>query len=631
MTERQTFQNLLRDLGEIREAVALSGCLDQPLAERYLTAVSTLCRVPCAALVTLHEGARGELLALHGRCPNGLETWLSDAGARRVFARVADLGFVVQDSPPDVADGWSLALVRVPPTPGDDDPVHVLVLAVEREQGFRINEMLVRAQLVSEAIVPASIAQAALHPATEPHGGSNETGTLVLGMLDLLRDVYRATIHRAACYALVNGIAARCQAVDQVVLGWRAGAYVRVLAISHYDRFEVRTETVQLFEAALEEAADQDRAVSGHGAAGLDPGLVEFAHRQLRTHLGAQELLTLPLHDDQGEVCAALMLISADAQIEASTLAAVHVVAQTAMAHLQGLHRRSGGLFLRLGRGIRQATGWLMGAENLIVKTVTLLLAAVLLVLISVSVDHRVNGVARLTTDETRLVAAPYAGVIGDVLATSGDLVEAGAPLVILETEERLLQLAELEADLQRASAELDRARAEFSAVDMAIAEARLAQVRARIAQTNLQIAQSVLRAPLSGVVVEGDRRDLLSASVTQGQSLLRVAALTEMSVLIEVAESDVRAIAPGRTGEFTLVARPGEPIPIRIETIVPMARVKGESGAVFELTAQLETEPRDWWRPGMTGVARIDDQPRRLIWVLTHRAWNQLRLWLWF
>ena len=55
-----------------------------------------------------------------------------------------------------------------------------------------------------------------------------------------------------------------------------------------------------------------------------------------------------------------------------------------------------------------------------------------------------------------------------------------------------------------------------------------------------------------------------------------------------------------------------------------------GQEGNVFMLRAELLEPPQDWWRPGMSGVAKVEAGDRRIIWLLTHRLVDYLRLKLW-
>ena len=101
----------------------------------------------------------------------------------------------------------------------------------------------------------------------------------------------------------------------------------------------------------------------------------------------------------------------------------------------------------------------------------------------------------------------------------------------------------------------------------------------------------------------------------------MRVAEVDGIYLLVEIPED-----------YFSLVARPAETIPLVVERLIPLARTGAEGGgAVFEAFARLDVEAAPWWRPGMTGVARIEGERRSLLWIAGHRAWNRLRLWLWW
>jgi hypothetical protein len=78
-------------------------------------------------------------------------------------------------------------------------------------------------------------------------------------------------------------------------------------------------------------------------------------------------------------------------------------------------------------------------------------------------------------------------------------------------------------------------------------------------------------------------------------------------------------------------MTRTNEKIPLRVASVIPVAQIKGQEGNQFMVRAELLAPPADWWRPGMSGNARIDAGERRIIWVLTHRFVDQLRLWLWW
>jgi multidrug efflux pump subunit AcrA (membrane-fusion protein) len=158
----------------------------------------------------------------------------------------------------------------------------------------------------------------------------------------------------------------------------------------------------------------------------------------------------------------------------------------------------------------------------------------------------------------------------------------------------------------------------------------RGAQAAARLQRVRYLLEQAQLRAPFDGVVVEGERRKLLGASVRRGDAVFRVAQVQDLYLVLQVPERDVRSIGIDSQGEFVLLSQPGEPIAFKVSNFVPMAQVKGEEGNQFLLKAVVQGQAQPWWRPGMTGLAKIDVGYRNIGWILLHRTYDTLRLWFW-
>ncbi|MCW5549895.1 MAG: HlyD family secretion protein, partial [Opitutaceae bacterium] len=138
------------------------------------------------------------------------------------------------------------------------------------------------------------------------------------------------------------------------------------------------------------------------------------------------------------------------------------------------------------------------------------------------------------------------------------------------------------------------------------------------------------ITAPSDGVVIEGDLRERIGTPVQTGDLLMRMTRIESMYVEIEVPERDAHAILQARAGEIAFATLPDERYPITIERLEPVARVKSE-GNVFVLRAHISRPGDDiWWRPGMSGVAKIEAGDRRIIWLLTHRLVDFIRLKLW-
>ena len=79
------------------------------------------------------------------------------------------------------------------------------------------------------------------------------------------------------------------------------------------------------------------------------------------------------------------------------------------------------------------------------------------------------------------------------------------------------------------------------------------------------------------------------------------------------------------------LLSQPEHPFAVTVEKMIPLAEVDQREGNVFVLKARFNDGAQPWWRPGMSGVARIDAGRRTIAWLLTHRMIDFIRMHLWW
>jgi multidrug efflux pump subunit AcrA (membrane-fusion protein) len=200
-----------------------------------------------------------------------------------------------------------------------------------------------------------------------------------------------------------------------------------------------------------------------------------------------------------------------------------------------------------------------------------------------------------------------------------------------MDTTDLQQQLAEVQSEIGRYAAEEDKARAGGALAEMQVAQARRVQSEARLKRVAYFLQQARTEAPFDGVVVEGERRNLLGSSVKRGDKLFRIAQVRDLYVVLQVPEHAIRELRGDADAELLLLSQPNQPIRLKISSFVPMAQVKGEEGNQFVLKAQILDPVAPWWRPGMTGLAKIEAGSRNISWVLFHRTIDKLRLWLWW
>ncbi len=443
---------------------------------------------------------------------------------------------------------------------------------------------------------------------------------------DLLTLLDKQTRFIPAVMTVCNELA-RQAACTRVSLGWRKDAYVRVRAISDLPRFESKMEVVRQIEAAMEEACDQDEEIVLPEPD--DATYVARDHEQFARTQGTAYVATLPLRVDDRPV-GALLLERQDRPFSADEVTALRVVLDRASRRLDELERHDGSLPRRAIRGSRERLAKLLGPDHTWWKAGAVLAALLLILSFVCTWPHRVEGSFVVRSDTLVNLPAPFRGYISEVPVRVGDVVQAGAVLVRLDRRELLLEQSSLVAEIARFEAQRAQAEVERRLAEMRAAAAAKEQSQASLDIVRFRLSRADITAPSPGVVIEGDLRERIGTPVEAGDLLMRMTRIEAMYVEIEVPERDVHAVLSSRQAEIAFATLPDQRYPVAVDRLEPVARVKPE-GNVFVIRGHITgagTAP--WWRPGMSGVAKVEAGDRPIIWLLTHRLIDFLRMKLW-
>ena len=443
--------------------------------------------------------------------------------------------------------------------------------------------------------------------------------------LDLMVVLNAEQKFMGAAMALCNEVAARyrCQ---RVALGWLDGAYVRVAAISHLEQFEKKMDSAQALEAAMEEAFDQDEEIVFPRP--TDAGSVVRDHEAYCRSQGTENMVSVPLRVDQSPV-AVLSCERSDpfSEVDARGL---RVVCDQAAQRLSELKKRDRWFGARATGAVREGLSRFFGVEHTFAKALGVILTLVLAFVLFGSLNYRVEGKFILRTDDLAYLPAPFDGYIRDVHIKVGDLVSRADLLLTLDTRELLLEESSALANQNRYTREAEKARAQNALADMRIALSLVAQAEAQLALVRYHLENAEIRAPFDGILVEGDLKELLGAPVRKGDVLFKVARLDKLYAEIEVEERDIHEITVNDDGEIAFVSRPDLKFPFIVERIDPVALPK-EEGNIFLVRGKLVEAPPDWWRPGMSGITKINVGKRNVLWIVTHRTVDFFRMLLWW
>jgi biotin carboxyl carrier protein len=444
--------------------------------------------------------------------------------------------------------------------------------------------------------------------------------------LDLMALLNSEKRYMAAAMTFCNELASRYHC-DRVSLGWLKGAYVRVQAISHMERFEKKMDVVQDLEAAMEEAFDQDEEIlwprpEGNNAVVRD-------HEKYSREQGSRYIASLTIRLDDKPVGVATCERSSEPFSE-EEIWGLRVLCDQSARRLEDLKRHDRWFGAKMAASVRESLAKLFGVEHTFAKLIGIAICAALAFLIFGQLDYRVEAPFILKTDDLAYLPAPFDGYIQKVHVKIGDRVKERDPLLSLDIRELLLEESTAIANQNRYRSEAEKARAQNALADMKIALALENQASARLKLVHYHLNHSELKAPFAGIVVDGDLKELQGAPVKKGDILFKVARIEKMYAELKVDERDIHEVAAGATGEIAFVSRPDLTFPIRVERIDPVAVTK-ERENIYLVRVFFQEAASPWWRPGMSGVAKINVGKRNILWIVTHRTIDFLRIFFWW
>ena len=448
---------------------------------------------------------------------------------------------------------------------------------------------------------------------------------LFAGVLDLLVIMNQQKSFKAAAMAMCNELASRI-GCERVSLGWLKSGYIKLAAISHVDDFDKKSEAVSQLEAVMEEALDQDTEI-------VVP-IPEGDTSVVRDHLlyvkaqDIENICSVPLRLE-GNVQAVLTCERSGREFSAIEQRLLRVTADQTVRRLSDLSYYDKGFFKRAASKMQDIFGKVLGYRHTWAKVIAVAVALFMGIFCFVKVPYRVEAPVIIRTDKVSYITVPFAGHIDQVFVRVGDAVKKGQALLQLDRRDLLLEQASSMAEKNRYDREFEKARAADKLADMRIAKAMRDQASVRLDLVNYRLEQSVIRSLFDGIVVEGDLMERIGAPVQQGDALLTIAQTSDLYAELEVDEADVHHIREAVNGQIALASRPQDIFEIDIVQVEPAAVVR-DKGNIFIVRSKF-ADAESWWRPGMTGIGKINSGKRTLLWIFTHKTVDFLRMRLWW
>ena len=446
-------------------------------------------------------------------------------------------------------------------------------------------------------------------------------------VLDVALEINSQERYMAAAMALCNEIATR-YSCDRVSLGWTTGGYVRVQAISHIEKFEKKMAVVQDLEKVMEESLCQDVEIIF--PAPPENTAIMRHHDAFAKSNQLQSMATFPIRLNN-EITGALTCERIDVPpFDQEAVSTISLICQQSARHLHDLRAGDRWFGARLAAGLRKKLAGLLGVENTLAKAGGVLLAGLVAALIFVEVEFHVEAPFIIRTDSVAYLPASFDGYIDQVNADVGNIVNQGDLLLTLDTRELLLEESNATANQVRHDREAQKARASNYLSEMKIAQALSAQARAQLKIVRYHLKNAQVRAPFAGIVVEGDLEKMLGAPVRKGDVLFKLARLDKTYVELDVDEKDIHHIRKNAQGRIAFISQPQFKYEVSVKRVDPVA-VSKEEGNKFIVRCEFTQTPADWWRPGMSGIAKINAGKKSIAWIITRRTIDFFRLFLWW
>ena len=500
----------------------------------------------------------------------------------------------------------------------DSDCVGIFVL--EETDEHRAREAAIRLELV--AGIPADFEY------RRSHQHYRTPAVTLADVLDLMVLINSEEKYLAAGMTLCNELAARYRCL-RVSLGWIQSEYVRLQTVSHMERFEKKMDAVQSMESAMEEALDQDEEIILPKPS--QSTAVVRDHKSYAQAQGAPYLVSLPIRLGTQPVGVLMCERSVEAgPFGSADIKGLRLACDQSARRLADLKAWDRWLGARMVASVRKCLGGILGYEHTLAKLTGILLCVLMAVLIFGKWDYRVEAPFHLKADTLGYMPAAFDGYIDQTYVDPGDSVCKGDLLLVLDTSELLIQESNAIANRVRYAREAEKFRAQNSLAEMKIARAKEEQALSQLEMVRYRLDHSELRAPFDGIIIEGELKEMLGAPVRKGDILFKIARLDSLYVEARVEERDIYEMKTGLTGQIAFVSRPEMTFPVTIQEVFPAAE-SGQEGNIFKVRTALIEQAGSWWRPGMSGIAKIDLGKRPLIWILTHRTVDFLRLALWW
>ena len=431
---------------------------------------------------------------------------------------------------------------------------------------------------------------------------------------------------KKAVTVLINEVT-REFSCERVAIGEVKNHYAQVIALSNSAKFDDKSNLIRLISAAMDEAVDQDR-VTVYPEKDIETTAITHAHGDLARKFGSGSICTIPFVFDESIFTVLTMERSEAHPFDQETINICQQILALISPFLKLKQDDELLLPQKLGVSIKNNLTDIFGFKHLGIKLTALAIVVFICFAALTEGDFRIQADSVLEGKIQRTISAPLDGYIKSANIRAGDTVLKGETMATMEDIDLKLEKIKLVGEQQQLQREYREAMADRELVKVGVFNAQLEQIKAKIKLKREQLQRTLIQAPFEGIVIEGDLSQSLGTPVERGDSLFKIAPLNGYRVILKINERDISYIRHGQKGTLVLSSLPDRKFPLQIEKITEVASADNGSN-IFRVEANLSHKPK-FLRPGMEGIAKVEIDQEKLLWVWTHEMVDWIKLWVW-
>lgn len=440
-------------------------------------------------------------------------------------------------------------------------------------------------------------------------------------LLEIIANASKSHDFSHACQTLANDLQAHLPCSFVVVASYN-NHKASALALSKTANFDKRSPRTKAIELAIKEAIDAKtpQVYPPNTLSDEDTPPVLKKHQELQLLLHSKKIITIPLKSHETDEYLGGLVFVWDDRIPFNEKATN--IALAAAPHLEitfeVIQRAQPTVFKRL---FNQISSSLSKNERRLILVAT----ALALIILVLPFKYKVRADAKLEPVARRHIEAPFASVLERAFVEPGAIVTKNQVLAQLEEKDLTSKIAEVSAARNQALKESSSALAERNPAEARISQLEAQKLSAQLSILNERLSKLKILSPIDGIVVSGDLKRFEGSPLSTGDQLLEIAPLDNMLVEVAIPEDDIRHINKGMEIQLSLDAFPGSTWESTITTIKPRAEIR-DNRNIFIAEAKLNNKTNDL-RPGMKGKAKVFTVDKPLYWILLHKAWDFLRM----